>query len=150
MSAAWDASAWANIDAGQRFSTDLHTATLTELRRWQIEAGRLAGVAALPIVIIDPIEPLGDVLTTLARLATLARDEGWIVVASCDVQDGSANGSRNGDRAFARAIDSLASVRVGVTSVDERELVLESCHRRLGPRGTATLRWHRASGRLQP
>ena len=139
---------WASLDDRQRFvgreallDPERRSATVSALRRWQADLGQAAGVGVWPIVIVDPLEQLGDSVETLRSLAALARAEDLIVVASCDLAES--------DAGVARAIDGNASVRVRATSVDDRTLALELCHRRLGPRGRGQLRWHRTSGRFE-
>jgi hypothetical protein len=139
---------WAGLDERQRFvgrealtDPDRRSATILALRRWQSELS----TSAWPIMIVDPLEQLSgraDMVETLRQLAALAQVEHLIVLASCDLGDA--------DAAQARAIDSVASVRLRATAVDDRILALELCHRRLGPRGSGQLRWHRASGRFEP
>ncbi|MFO7566650.1 MAG: hypothetical protein R6X02_28665 [Enhygromyxa sp.] len=137
-------SEWARLDQRQRF-LDRETLLDPERRRAAIaDLRRQAdGEESWPIVIVDPLEQLaggGDPVQALARLAELARDEGLIVLASCDLADD--------DPTRARAIDSLASVRLRAATVEEGGVTLELCHRRLGPRGRGQLRWHRPSGRF--
>jgi hypothetical protein len=142
MLAAFAAGPWAAIDSRQRFvSADMfgdparRAGVIASLRRWQHELGEGASV-----VIVDPVEHLGELSPTLAELAVLAAAEGLIILASCDLAQP--------DPAAARAIDSSASVRLRAAAEDEHTLALELCHRRLGPRGRGLLRWHRPSGRF--
>jgi hypothetical protein len=139
-------SPWASLDDHQRFvgrdslvDPERRSATLSALRRWQHELGE----GVWPVVIVDPLEQLAGppgVADMLGMLASLATAEGWIVLASCDLEQA--------DATRARVLDSHASVRLRATPVDERTLELESCFRRLGPRGRGQLRWDRPSGRF--
>ena len=136
---------WAEIDARQRFvppealaAGERRASTIAGLRRWHAE--RSGG--AWPIVILDAVEHLGELTRTLAELAELAADEGLIVLASGDLGDD--------DHARARAIDRVASVRLRATAGELDDLILEPCHRRLGPRGTGRSSWHRPTGRFGP
>lgn len=147
---------WAQLDTRQRFVARQALAevlrgegergreTVGALRRWQRSLSEDTGELVWPIVIVDPLEQLSDragLPAMLEQLAALARAEGWIVLASCDLDPH--------DAGWARAIDCFVSVRLRALAVDERNLALELCHRRLGPRGRGQLRWHRASGRFE-
>jgi hypothetical protein len=133
---------WADLDVRQRF-VDLdafapkhRTTTVMAIRRFAHSIAE-RGDQPWPIVIVDSIASVA----ALTELAELAVAEGWIVLVSGEFDD---------DPARARAVDRHTSVGLRISPIDDRSVALESCHRRLGPRGVVRLVWDRASGRFSP
>jgi hypothetical protein len=142
-------SPWASLDEYQRFvgrdalvDPERRSSMVSGLRRWQRELGEDSHVV-WPVVVVDPLEQLAGhagVADMLGMLASLAAAEELIVLASCDLDDA--------DAARARALDGHATVHLRAMPGEDRNLELETCHRRLGPRGRGQLHWHRPSGRF--
>jgi hypothetical protein len=143
--AAFGESEWGPLELRQRFVAAAHLLDedrrfdlLAELARWRAELAAAHG-QVWPIVIVDPVEQLGDADQALARLAELAASAQLVVLASYDEHD---------DPARTRAVDRHASVRLRLSADDEPALEIELCHRHIGPRGRVRLAWHRPSGRV--
>lgn len=110
---------------------------IDELRGWRAELG---GAQVWPVVVVDPLELLGDRgerLATLDALAGLARDEQLIVFASCDAPTG----------AGSRELEGRCHARFELQLEGER-LSLELLHSPLGRRGRASLRFEGRCGRV--
>lgn len=156
---AFERSAWARLDARQRFvvagrdEDDEKTAPLSplspsagwlsSLRSWLAEHGE--GAPRWPVLILDPLESLVGPQTGLdaaiAAVAALAAREQLIVLASADARE---------DPGLTRRIDRHLHARIRVGPGREGEtLELELRHGRLGRRGRARLRWTAACGRLR-
>jgi hypothetical protein len=145
---AFCASDWSHLDRRQRFVDAARLRDPAQRREllgaiaaWGAALAAARGQQVWPVLLIDPIDNLGQRVSELfAELERAAGELGLIVLVSCDEPE----------PMQARALDrhTCARVRVSGSSESMGIMEIEACHRRVGPTGSVRLRWDRASGRI--